>query len=238
MSTIAIMQPTYLPWIGYFGMIDRVDTFVFLDSVQFARRSWQQRNRIKTSDGPLMLTVPVHKKGARDQIIAQVRIDEQAGFADKHVRAIEHALRKAPHFEAHAAELFSVLRSGHERLADLNIALIAWVAETMGVRCRFVRSSQLDTEGAKAELLACICHTMEADVYLSAPGSRDYLEGSDAFERRGIAVRYHDYEHPSYPQLHGPFEPYMSVVDLLFNVGPQSLETIRSGYVSELPAAS
>src|SRR3546814_6184157 len=98
MTTIAIMQPTYLPWIGYFGMIDRADIFVFLDSVQFARRSWQQRNRIKTANGPLMLTVPVHKKGARDQTIAEVRIDEQAQFPLTQMRAIEHALQKAPYF--------------------------------------------------------------------------------------------------------------------------------------------
>src|SRR3546814_5151800 len=129
MTTFAIMQPTYLPWIGYFGMIDRADIFVFLDSVQFARRSWQQRNRIKTANGPLMLTVPVHKKGARDQTIAEVRIDEQAQFPLTQMRAIEHALKKAPYFATHAEALFGILGGGRSGLSDLNIALITWLAE-------------------------------------------------------------------------------------------------------------
>lgn len=238
MSTIAIMQPTYLPWIGYFAMIDRVDTFVFLDSVQFARRSWQQRNRIKTANGPQMLTVPVHKKGARDQKIAEVTIDDQGHFADKHLRAIEHALAKAPHFDEHAAQLFAILQAGHERLVELNIELITWLTGAFGIESRFVRSSGLDVEGSKDELLADICRAFDATTYLSAPGSRAYIEASDAFERRGITVRYHDYDHPAYPQLYGTFAPYMSAIDLLFNVGPQSLDTLRSGCLSESPAAS
>src|SRR3546814_16966306 len=98
MTTIAIMQPTYLPWIGYFGMIDRADIFVFLDSVQFARRSWQPRNRTKTANGPLMLTVPVHKKGARDQTIAEVRIDAQAQFHLTEEGRLQPAAQKAPKF--------------------------------------------------------------------------------------------------------------------------------------------
>src|SRR3546814_12052867 len=98
------MQPTYLPWIGYFGMIDRADIFVFLDPVQFARRSWQQRNRIKTANGPLMLTVPVHKQGARDQTISAVRIAEQAPFPLTQMPATEHALTPAPYFATPARQ--------------------------------------------------------------------------------------------------------------------------------------
>lgn len=238
MTTIAIMQPTYLPWIGYFGMIDRVDIFVFLDSVQFARRSWQQRNRIKTANGPLMLTVPVHKKGARDQTIAEVRIDEQAQFPLTHMRAIEHALKKAPHYATHAEALFGILGGGRSGLSDLNIALITWLAESFGIDSRFVRSTEIEAEGAKADLLVSICQALGGDAYLSAPGSRDYIEASGAFEAHGIEVVYHDYRHPTYPQLHGAFEPYMSAIDLLFNVGPQSLERIRSGYLEGLPPTS
>lgn len=234
MTTVAIMQPTYLPWIGYFGMIDRADTFVFLDSVQFARRSWQQRNRIKAANGPQMLTVPVHKKGARDQKIAEVQIDGGSHFAELHIRAITHALSKAPFFKDYAEDLFDILQAGHPKLADLNIELIAWLAESLGVSSRFLRSSQIEASGAKAELLADICAALNGEVYLSAPGSSDYIESSDAFDSRGITVVYHHYEHPTYPQLYSNFEPYMSAIDLLFNVGPQSLERIRSGYVEEV----
>jgi len=237
-TTIAIMQPTYLPWIGYFGMIDRADTFVFLDTVQFARRSWQQRNRIKTANGPQMLTVPVHKKGARDQKIAEVQIDADSHFAEKHIRAIEHALSKAPYFKDYAGDLFGILQVDHPKLADLNINLITWLTGALGVSCRFLRSSNIEASGAKADLLANICEALDGNVYISAPGSRDYIETSDAFDSHGITVAYHRYEHPTYPQLYGDFEPYMSAIDLLFNVGPQSLERIRSGYLEELASPS
>jgi hypothetical protein len=238
MTTIAIMQPTYLPWIGYFGMIDQADRFVFLDSVQFARRSWQQRNRIKTANGVQMLTVPVLKKGAREQTIAEVQIDAGARFAEKHRRAIEHALGKAPHFKDYAEGLFAVLEGGHEKLADLNIALIRWLCEAFGIAADFARSSEIAAEGAKADLLAALCTALGGEVYLSAPGSADYIEESDAFETAGVTVAYHHYDHPAYAQLHGAFEPYMSAIDLLFNLGPESLDCIRSGYQESQPAAS
>lgn len=238
MTTVAIMQPTYLPWVGYFGMIDRADVFVFLDTVQFARRSWQQRNRIKTANGPQMLTVPVHKKGARDQKIAEVQIDGESHFAEKHIRAIEHALSKAPFFKDHAPALSAILQGGHPKLADLNIELITWLATALGVSSRFLRSSEIEAGGAKADLLANICEALGGEVYISAPGSSDYIESSDAFDSHGIKVAYHHYEHPVYPQLYGAFEPYMSAIDLLFNLGPQSLERIRSGYIEELASPS
>lgn len=238
MTSIAIMQPTYLPWIGYFGMIDRADVFVFLDTVQFARRSWQQRNRIKTANGPQMLTIPVHKKGARDQKIAEVQIDGESHFAEKHIRAIEHALGKAPYFKDYAEDLFERLKAPDPSLAELNIGLIRWLAEELGVASRFIRSSEIAAEGAKADLLANICEALGGEVYLSAPGSRDYIETSDAFETHGITVAYHRFEHPVYPQLWGDFEPYMSAIDLLFNAGPQSLEHIRSGYLEDIASRS
>lgn len=231
MKTIAIMQPTYLPWIGYFGMIDRADRFVFLDSVQFARRSWQQRNRIKTANGVQMLTVPVLKKGAREQTIAEVQIDTAARFAEKHRRAIEHALGKAPYFKDYSGPLFAILEGGHERLAELNVALIRWLCEAFGIEADFARSSEITAEGSKADLLAALCRALDGDVYLSAPGSADYIEESDAFGRARVKVVYHRFEHPNYAQPHGTFEPYMSAIDLLFNLGPESLACIRSGYV-------
>ena len=237
MTSIAIMQPTYLPWIGYFGMFDRADIFVFLDTVQFARRSWQQRNRIKTANGPQMLTVPVHKKGARDQKIAEVQIDSESHFAEKHIRAIEHALSKAPYFKDYAADLFALLQTDNPNLAELNISLITWLSDALGISSRFLRSSAIEASGAKADLLANICEALGGEVYISAPGSREYIESSDAFSTHGIKVAYHHYEHPVYPQLYGDFEPYLSTIDLLFNVGPQSLERIRSGYLEELSSA-
>jgi hypothetical protein len=229
MKRVAIMQPTYLPWLGYFALIDRVDCFVFLDSVQFAKRSWQQRNQIKTATGLGWLTVPVCSKGRRDQSIADVEIDATRDFPRGHVKALELAYAKAPYFEQYSAGLFAILTKGNERLAELNIDLIAWFCEQLGITTPVVRSSAMVNEGSKADLLAALCVQLEATEYVSPPGSKAYLDESDAFARIGVPVRYLDYVHPVYPQLYGDFAAYASVVDVLFNVGPEALAVIRAG---------
>jgi hypothetical protein len=170
---IAIMQPTYLPWIGYFAMIDRVDRFVYLDSVQFAKRSWQQRNRIKAAQGELMLTVPVLSKGQRDQTIAEAQIDWDSGFAVKYVRSIESAYRAAPHFAEHFEPLKAKLSDKVPSLADYTIGLIDFLCDCFGITTPRERSSKLAATGQKADLLAAICSELGAARYLSAPGSRE-----------------------------------------------------------------
>jgi hypothetical protein len=229
MTAVAIMQPTYLPWLGYIALMDRVDVFVYLDSVPFDRRSWQQRNRIRSAAGIQTLTVPVFKKGMRGQKIAEVRINRDFGFPEKHIRSIEAAYAKAPFFDRYAPELFERLRRPHEFLADLTIGLIDWIAATLGIETKRLRSSTLEATGAKADLLADICTRLGAMRYVSPIGSKDYLSASDAFDRIGVPVVYNEYAHPTYPQIHGAFEPYLSVIDLLFNAGPDSLEIIRRG---------
>jgi hypothetical protein len=229
-SEVAIMQPTYLPWIGYFAMIDRVDRFVYLDSVQFAKRSWQQRNRIKTPNGELILTVPVLSKGKRDQTIAEAQIDWDSGFAAKHVRSIESAYRGAPHFAQYFEPLKAKLSRQAPSLADYTIGLIDFLCESFGITTPRERSSNLKAAGQKAELLAAISNELRANRYLSAPGSREYIEESDAFERAGVAVNYHEYTHPTYPQGAGDFLPYMAAIDLLFHCGGEAgLRIIRQG---------
>lgn len=226
----AIMQPTYLPWIGYLAMIDRVDQFVYLDAVQFARRSWQQRNRIRAAHGEILLTIPVYSKGRRDQTIAETEIDWDGGFCDKHIRSIELAYRKTPHFGAYFDSLCTLLRSRKPHLADYTISIIDWMCGVFGIDTPRCRSSALDATGEKAELLASICAELGAQTYVSAPGSRDYIMESDAFQRAGVDVVYHEYDHPSYSQGRGDFLPYMSAIDLLFHKGgEEGLRLIRSG---------
>lgn len=225
----AIMQPTYLPWIGYLDLIDRSDVFVFLDSVQFARRSWQQRNRVNAPSGPQWLTVPVLSKGKREQRICEVVIDASSRFAESHLRTIRHLYASAPFFEAYYGPLSDVLRGGYERLVDLNIAVIQWLCAAIGIATPTLRSSTLEAQGRKADLLAEICGTLGAARYLSAEGSREYIQASDAFARRGIEVVYHQYQHPEYRQQGTGFTPYLSSLDLLLNEGPSSLTVIRQG---------
>ena len=225
---IGIMQPTFLPWIGYMAMIDSVETFVFLDSVQFARRSWQQRNRIKTPSGPRMITVPVSTKAQRDQLIFEVQIDETQNFRSKIVNTLKSNYGRAPFFKEYSPLFFKVIEEQKSNLADLNIALI-----DVAMRClriegkKIIRSKDLPVKGAKTDLLVSICQYLGYKNYLSAPGSKEYIDESTAFQDVGIKVGYHEYAHPIYSQQFGAFESHMAVVDLLFNEGPESLRILR-----------
>ena len=227
MTRVAIMQPTYLPWSGYFGLMESVDLFVLLDTVQFARRSWQQRNQIKTASGSKWLTVPVMTKGRRDQTINEVQIDPNARFEHSHRRAIELNYGRAPFFDDIAPELLVSLEEKRTRLSELDIDLILRLRDLLGISTPVMRSSQLRPVGTKADLLASVCEQVGGTEYVSPPGSRDYLDESDAFEKIGMPVRYFEFHHPVYPQLFGEFLPYMSCIDLLLNCGDQSLPLIE-----------
>jgi hypothetical protein len=228
-TTVAIMQPTYLPWIGYFDLMDQADCFVFLDSVQFNRRSWQQRNRIKGPDGEIMLTVPVLSKGKRHQLICDVEIDSMTNFSQKHLKAIYHNYKKASFFSAYYQGFSEILGKPHKLLCDLNIEITHWFMEQLGIQCETVRSSSLNVSGAKAKLLYNICQQIGGSVYLSAEGSKEYIEQNNPFQEGEIGLIYHDFQHPEYNQLFGSFIPYLSVLDLLLNEGTFSLNIIRSG---------
>lgn len=234
--TLAIMQPTFLPWVGYFALMDRVDRFVFLDDVQFDKRSWQQRNRIKTANGPLWLTVPVLTKGRRDQTIAQVRLQPEARFAETALKTLEHAYGKAAYFTPVMDQVAPAFGAADEGLCALNIALIEALCSLMGLQPDLVRSSETPVASTKAQRLADLCQRHGAARYVSPPGSKAYLDGDDALARAGVALEYFAYEHPVWPQLHGGFEPYMGALDLVMNALPEALEILRSGVQSEPPA--
>ena len=235
----AIMQPTYLPWCGYFALMDRVDKFVLLDTVAFNKRSWQQRNRIKTGRGEAWLTVPVLSRGLRGQIISEVKIDTSRDALSAHRTSIEHAYGKAPFFADYANTLFEILASSHTRLIDLNFDLILWLRGALGIETALLHASAIYTEDelkdvshtdVRVERLARICEYIGATEYVSPFGALAYVEEDrDAFTRRGIAISYHHYRHPVYDQRHGAFVPYLSVIDLIFAHGPNSLEIIRRG---------
>jgi len=228
MTRVAIMQPTYLPWCGYFGLMQYVDIFIFLDSVQFAKRSWQQRNQIKTPQGAQWLTVPVASKGKRGQLISETQLDCSTNFVITHRKTIESNYAKAPWFKDFEPLLWSRLE-GQQLLGDLNIGIIEQCRNLLGINTSVLRSSLMQGGGAKADLLASLCKEVGATEYISVPGSKNYLDESSAFEDIGVPVRYFNYRHPEYPQLFGNFLSHMSVIDMLFNCGEQSSDLIRSG---------
>jgi hypothetical protein len=227
---IAISQPTYLPWIGYFDLIDQVDAFVLLEDVQFEKQSWQQRNRIKTPTGLQWLTVPVMFRGRLGQLIKDVEIRD-VEFWRSHCRAIELNYRRTPFFEAYFDALTSHLTgTGSTRLVDLNVRLIEWFMDLLGIKTRLVCSSEVRLTGKRTELLANICRSLSATQYLSPLGSAAYLLAEEGMLLgQGIDVVFHNYNHPTYGQLFPPFLPYASILDLIFNEGDRSLEIIRSG---------
>lgn len=213
-------------------LVDQVDTFVLLDNVQFERQSWQQRNRIKTPAGLQWLTVPVRFRGRFGQLINEVEIRD-IEFWRNHLRAIELSYRRAPFFDDYFDELsFRIAARGPcpPLIADLNVRLIEWFMDVLGIQTRLLRASQLKETGKRTELLANICASLGATQYVSPLGSADYLlREMDVLFGKGINVQFQHYEHPRYRQLFPPFCPYASILDLIFNEGEQSLGILRSG---------
>jgi WbqC-like protein family len=238
---IGIMQPTYMPWIGYFDMIDQVGMFVLLDHVQFSKQSWQQRNQIKTPKGLEWLTVPVEVKGKSRQSILDVQI-QSAHFVNKHVRALQMHYRQAAHGPAVTEEFARLLQRDPpwDRLVELNVALIGWMCARLGITTPVVRSSTLSPQGKRTEALVSICEQLGATSYLATLGSATYLLGDlHSFEDRGLPVTFHHYVHPTYTQMYPPFVPYASAIDLICNEGPNALSVVRSGRRPDLaPAAA
>lgn len=235
---IAICQPTYLPWLGYFDLMDQVDTLVLLDSVQFEKQSWQHRNRIKTATGLQWLTVPVIYRGCFGQQINQVEIRDPE-FARKHQRGIELSYRRTPYFDGYYTELVEILNAGAKGLlVDLNFSLLRWLTGVLGIETPMVRSSAMSAAGRRSQLLVNLCLELKADAYVSPLGSAAYLLSDlELFANAGIEVEFHHYEHPEYSQQFFPFCPYASALDLIFNEGPGSLGVLRSGRRAGLPPA-
>jgi hypothetical protein len=228
---IAIAQPTYLPWLGYFDLIDQVDKLVLLDNVQFEKQSWQQRNRIKTPTGLQWLTIPVVFRGRLGQQIREVEIREPEFWRD-HVRALELSYRRAPFFDCYFPPICELLRSSaaHRRLAELTTTMVCWFAESLGISTPMVRASELPVEGKRTALLAQICSVLGATEYLSPLGSAEYLLAEQTvLTDQGVQVEFHHYEHPCYSQLFPPFVPYACVLDLLMNEGNEAGKIVRGG---------
>jgi hypothetical protein len=236
--TCVISQPTFLPWLGWFDLADQADVMIILDDVQFSKQSWQQRNRIRTPSGLEFLTVPVKRN--LGQLISDCELAEQP-FLEKALRSVQGNYAKAPFFgeafESFAATMDAGVRTG--KLVELNTALIAWMTERMGVKTPMMRASSLNAGGERGEHVAALCEAVGADRYLSPAGAEEYLiEDREAFDRRGISVWLHVYEHPQYPQRFAPFVPFASAIDLIFNTGPSAPGIMRSGRRPARPLSS
>lgn len=226
---IAISQPTYLPWIGYFDIIRQVDVFVFLDNVQFSKQSWQQRNKIKSPNGALWLSVPVFKTNRYGQLIKDVVISNE-DFWEKHAKTIESNYRKADYFHEYHKDVVKIMQLNNKKLVDLNVNLIKFFMDILGIKTQTTLASQLKVNGKRSELLVNICKELGASQYFSTIGAKTYLlEEIELFWNNNIEVYFHNYEHPTYRQNYPPFIPYLAIIDLIYNEGPNSYKIIASG---------
>ncbi|MGH6909552.1 MAG: WbqC family protein [Phenylobacterium sp.] len=216
--TAAIMQPTYLPYLGYFHLIAQAEVFVFLDDVQFARRSWQSRNRILGASGEVMLTVPTRKTD-RDAPIADIEISDAEPWAAKHLASIRHAYGKRPFFAEGMTFLEAQLGSPPARLADLNAGLIQAAAAELELKAEFVRASALPVTGQRSDRLLSICRAVGAADYLSPMGSADYMTEDGVFAGAGFPARFQSFVEVAYPQGQPTFTPYMAFIDAVMNLG-------------------
>lgn len=226
-----ILQPTYLPWIGYFELIDPSDIYVVFDHVQFERKSWQNRNKIKTANGEICLIVPVQKMPQKTPI-SKIKISYQQGNPLKnHWKTIELAYKKAKYFEEYKSLFEKVYSIKYVLLKDLNITIIKLVCEILGIKKNIVFSSELNLEDkdmAKTEKVVNLCKRQGITHLYDAKGAEEFLDKS-LFKKEGISIDFQDYKHSKYSQLWGEFIPYLSVIDLIFNEGDKSLDIIRSG---------
>lgn len=220
-------QVGYMPWLGFFDKVSRADLFCVFDAVQYERRGWNNRNQIKTANGPLMLTVPVASKDHFDKVLAEVEIIP-GSWLRKHMRSIELAYRKAPHFEQHFAGVGAILDlyADGGLLIDLNLDLMRYFLRSLGIQIPIVRASDYQFRGEKADLVLDMCKQLKATAYIFGGEGKNYADPV-TFVAGGVTPLFQEYEHPVYPQLHGKFEPNMAVLDLLMNMGPKSADVLN-----------
>lgn len=219
-----ILQPSYIPWRGYFHQIQKADVFVHFDDVQYDKRGWRNRNQIKTDTGLRWLTIPVLSKGHQETglLIKDTHICWDSDWIGSHWKSIEMAYHRAPYFAEYAAKLEPIFRTRPQMLADFTIESTELIAGMLGIDgTRFVRASTLSSAGTKTDHLLDICRKLGATHYISGPAAKDYLD-EELMRDHGISVEYMRYDYGEYAQFYGAFEPAVSVLDLLFMTGPDA----------------
>jgi hypothetical protein len=227
-KTIAVVQSNYIPWKGYFDLINSVDEFILYDDVQYTSRDWRNRNTIKSADGLIWLTIPVQVKGKYFQKIKDTVVADNK-WARDHWRSIVHNYSKSSHFSEYR-ELFQQLYLGPEDkfLSQINYRFITAICRILGISTTISWSMDYHLAGEKTERLVTLCQQAEATNYVSGPAAKTYLD-EELFRRQGIALSYMDYSgYREYKQIYPPFESHVSIIDLIFNEGPDAARYMKS----------
>lgn len=226
-------QPVYLPWLGLYHKIALADNFCIFDIAQYQNKDFNNRNRIKTNAGSIWLSVPVESKGHYEKSLKDIKIVNN-GWNRKHFKSIDLAYRKAPFYSKYIDQLeFLLLGNSYTYLADLNFSTLEFGLKSLGIDLPILTASNFAFEGVKSDLVLDMCRKLGANNYLFGTQGKDYADIS-SFIKSNVKPYFQEYIHPVYPQLHGEFEPYMSIIDLLFNVGDKSLSVVMSGNISRL----
>lgn len=229
MKKVAILQSNYIPWKGYFDIINMVDEFILYDDMQYTRRDWRNRNQIKTVDGVKWLTIPVDSKGKFFQKINETKVSDHK-WAQEHWRALCLNYAKAPYFKTYESLFAQIYQKAGEMdyLSHINHLFLTEICKLLGITTQITWSSDYTLADGKTERLAELVKSAGGGYYLSGPAAKDYIV-DEVFEQAGIELEYMDYEgYPEYPQLHGAFTPNVSVLDLLFMTGPDAPKYMKS----------
>ena len=227
-KTVAVVQSCYIPWKGYFDLINLVDEFILFDDRQYTRRDWRNRNRIKTPQGTAWLTIPVEVKGRYHQRIDETRT-QGLEWRERHWKGLAHNYRAAPWFEAYAGRFAPLyLDETETQLSRINRAFIAAACDVLGIETTISWSTDYPATGTRSDRLVSLCSAAGATDYLSGPAARAYLD-EGLFAERDITISYMDYSgYPAYEQLFPPFEHTVTVLDLIFNAGEQARKYMKS----------
>lgn len=221
-------QPVYLPWLGLFHKIALSEKFCIFDIAQYQTKDFNNRNKIKTNSGVIWLSVPVESKGHFEKTLKDIKIVNN-GWNKKHFKTIDLAYRKAPYYKDYIGRVEGLLlEKSYTYLADLNFASLDFGLTALAINIPIVNASSYNFQGKKSDLVLDMCKRLGANDYIFGAQGRNYAN-IDSFTSSKITPHFQEYIHPTYPQLHGDFEPYMSIIDLLFNVGPDALDVIMSG---------
>lgn len=229
---VVILQSNYIPWKGYFDLMRLADEFVILDEVQFTQQDWRNRNLVKTQQGLLWLTIPV--KAGGKQRIDEIEVNKP-NWHIRHWKTISQNLRRAAHFDRYEAELQQAFLTAGEMpfLSHINLHFLRLICGWLDIKTKITSSSDYPAPSERTERLVSICQQAEASEYVSGPAAKDYLD-EERFQQAGIAVRWFDYAgYPEYPQLYGPFEHGVTVLDLILNTGPDACRYLERAAKSE-----
>jgi len=224
MKTITIHQPETFPWLGFFNKMMLADEYIILDTVQFRKNYFQNRNQFLTKQGAIYLSVPVDFKN--NKIIKDIKIRYNEKWQLKHLNTIKQSYSKAPYFQEHIHFFEDLYSKKFELLIDFNMYIIEYIREVLEIRVPIVRASTLDVSGSSGELLLNICKEKDATTYISGRDGRAYLN-TNIFTDENIDIVYHDFTHPEYKQFNAnEFVPYMNIFDLLFNYSAKEAKKV------------